>query len=91
MLKAFDPVWQDLGCESAIAQARPEVAAILARALEGRELGFNDGVALGSVVGEDLVALVKAADELRRRRVGVSFITISPISPESLSAVRSMT
>ena len=61
---------RDIGCDDAISRARPEIAAILARALEGRELGFDDGVALGSVEGDDLLALVKTADELRRRTVG---------------------
>src|SRR5262249_13905819 len=59
-----------IGYEAAIARARPDMAAILSRALEGRELGFDDGVALGSVDGDDLIALVKTADELRRRTVG---------------------
>jgi FO synthase len=70
MLKALDPNWQDIGYEDAIVRARPEVAAILARALEGQELGFADGVALGSVEGDDLLALVKTADTLRRRKIG---------------------
>jgi len=70
MLKALEPNWQDDACETAIARARPEVAAILSRALEGRELGYEDGVALGSVQGDDLLALVKTADALRLRKVG---------------------
>jgi FO synthase len=70
MLKTFDANWQEIGCEDAIARARPDVAAILTRALEGRELGFEDGVTLGSIDGDDLLALVRAADTLRRRKVG---------------------
>jgi len=70
MLKSLDANWQETDCEDAIAKARPQVAAILTRALEGRELGFDDGVALGSVEGDDLIALVRTADELRRRKVG---------------------
>ena len=70
MLKAMDPRWQAVSCEDALSQARPPVSAILARALEGRELVFDDGVALGAVEGDDLLALVKTADELRRRKVG---------------------
>ena len=70
MLNALDSNWQEIGCEDAIARARPDVAAILLRALEGRELGFEDGVTLGSVDGDDLIALVKAADQLRQRTVG---------------------
>src|SRR4051812_9380774 len=70
MLKTLDPAWQDIGYEQAIARARPDVAAILARAVEGHELGFEDGVALGAVEEDDLLALVKVADELRRRKTG---------------------
>src|SRR5882757_8541080 len=62
--------WQDISYERALARATTPVAAILARALEGRELGFADGVALGRVDGDDLLALVKVADELRRRKIG---------------------
>ena len=70
MLKAMDPSWQDVTCETALARARAPVAAILDRALDGKELAFDDGVVLGGVEGDDLLALVKTADELRRRKVG---------------------
>ena len=70
MLKAMDPRWQDISFDDALARARAPVAAILDKALEGRELDFEDGVALGEVEGEDLLALVKVADEMRRRTVG---------------------
>ena len=70
MLKAMDPSWQEISCEAALARARAPVAAILERALAGEELGFADGVALGAVEGDDLLALVKVADALRRRTVG---------------------
>jgi FO synthase len=70
MLKAMDPRWQDITYEDALARASAPVAAILGRALAGCELGFEDGVALGKVEGGDLLALVKAADEMRRRTVG---------------------
>src|SRR4051812_17241835 len=70
MLSFADPTLHDLSCEKAISRARPDVAAILMRALEGHELGRQGGVALGSVEGDDLVALVKTADELRRRTAG---------------------
>src|SRR6185312_9618510 len=52
------------------ALARAPIAALLDKALNGAELGFEDGVALGGVAGDDLIALVKTADELRRRKVG---------------------
>jgi 7,8-didemethyl-8-hydroxy-5-deazariboflavin synthase CofH subunit len=70
MNMAINPVWQDISYEGALARATAPVAALLDKALNGGELGFDDGLALGSVQGNDLVALVKVADELRRRTVG---------------------
>src|SRR5256714_5204313 len=70
MIKALDPEWQEVDCATALSRARPAFAAILERALSGAELGFEDGIVLAHAEGEDLPALVKAADELRRRTVG---------------------
>jgi 7,8-didemethyl-8-hydroxy-5-deazariboflavin synthase CofH subunit len=70
MLKAMNPRWQEISCGAALSRAHAPVAAILDRALEGHELEYADGVALGRVSGDDLLALVKTADELRRRKVG---------------------
>jgi len=70
MNMVMNPGWQDVSYERAMARATTPVAALLDKALNGGELGFDDGVALGSVQGTDLVALVKIADELRRRSVG---------------------
>src|SRR3977135_789066 len=67
---ATNPVWQDISYETALARAASPVAALLEKALNGGELGFDEGVALGSVAGDDLVALVRSAAELRRRTVG---------------------
>ena len=50
--------------------AQPEIRKALEFALEGRELGFDEGVLLARADGHDLTALVAAADELRRRQVG---------------------
>ncbi len=55
---------------AALRDARPAVRTALDRALEGCELGFDDGVLLALTDGDDLTALVAAADELRRRQVG---------------------
>ena len=55
---------------AALRAANPLIARILDRALEGRELCFEDGLALAAVDGADLAALVRTADELRRRAVG---------------------
>jgi FO synthase len=70
MNMAINPTWRDISYESAVARATPPIAALLEKSLNGGELGFDEGVSLGSVAGDDLVALVKVADELRRRTVG---------------------
>jgi len=56
--------------EAALGAAAPALARILGAALEGRELGFEDALALCEVDGADLAALVSVADELRHRQVG---------------------
>ncbi len=48
----------------------PNVGTILRRALEGGELGEEEGTSLFQAEGAALEALVATADELRRRRVG---------------------
>jgi 7,8-didemethyl-8-hydroxy-5-deazariboflavin synthase CofH subunit len=70
MLNAFAARPEEISLDSAIARATAPIAAILDRALDGEELGFSDGMALGDVTGDDLLALMKTADELRRRKVG---------------------
>ena len=49
---------------------RPEVAHILNGALEGRDISVEEALVLFDTSGLELNALVMAADELRRRRVG---------------------
>ncbi len=56
--------------EDALAAASRPIAALLEKSLAGAELNFNEGLRLAEVAGEDLTALVKVADELRRRTVG---------------------
>ena len=48
----------------------PSVSAILARALEGEEISWNDALRLCETSGREFQATVVAADELRRRQVG---------------------
>jgi FO synthase len=62
--------WKDIPCDCALRAATPAVAAALEKALAGSDLGFEEGLKLATVEGQDLVALVKVADELRRREVG---------------------
>lgn len=49
---------------------QPAVARALEKALAGEELGFFEGRLLCDADGPDLIALIKTADELRRRVVG---------------------
>jgi FO synthase len=70
MLKAMDPRWHTVSWQAALARASAPVARVLDRALSGRELDYEDGVILGRAEGTDVLALVKAADEMRRRTVG---------------------
>lgn len=48
----------------------PNVTRVLNTALDGGELGFDDGLTLARTRGHELEALVLAADQVRRQRVG---------------------
>lgn len=48
----------------------PKVAGVLDRALSGGELNFEDGLLLARSKGQEMAALVLAADRIRRERVG---------------------
>ena len=56
--------------EALIDRLRPTVAAVLDRALEGRDISVDDTLALFDTAGLEFSALVMVADELRRRTVG---------------------
>jgi 7,8-didemethyl-8-hydroxy-5-deazariboflavin synthase CofH subunit len=70
MLKAKDPRWREISWQQALKAASPTVVDVLEKALGGRDLNFDDGLALCGATGHDLLAVVKIADELRRRAVG---------------------
>jgi 7,8-didemethyl-8-hydroxy-5-deazariboflavin synthase CofH subunit len=70
MLRAINPDWRDIPWERALAAASPVVAGALDKILAGTDLGFEEGMTLANVEGADLLALVKVANELRRRTVG---------------------
>jgi 7,8-didemethyl-8-hydroxy-5-deazariboflavin synthase CofH subunit len=57
-------------------RASSDVRAILARALDGHEVGVDDAFALAETRGRDLQALAMVADEMRRRQAGehVTFV-----------------
>ena len=48
----------------------PAIARTLDKALNGSELGFDDGLRLARTEGQEMEALVLAADRVRRERVG---------------------
>ena len=56
--------------EALIDRLRPTAAAVLDRALEGRDISVDDTLALFDTAGLEFSALVMVADELRRRTVG---------------------
>src|ERR1700720_3275372 len=70
MLKAVNAEWIAIPLDRAIAAASRNVAEALERVLAGNDLGLEDGLTLANVEGDDLLALVKVADEIRRRVVG---------------------
>ena len=49
---------------------RPDVAAVLDRALSGADISIADGELLFATAGPEFTAVLMAADELRRRAVG---------------------
>ncbi|HTR36715.1 MAG TPA: 5-amino-6-(D-ribitylamino)uracil--L-tyrosine 4-hydroxyphenyl transferase CofH [Bryobacteraceae bacterium] len=70
MLKPASLEWREIPWERALRAARPNVANPLEKALAGEEIEFGEGLTLANVEGDDLVALVRVADEIRRRVVG---------------------
>jgi 7,8-didemethyl-8-hydroxy-5-deazariboflavin synthase CofH subunit len=63
--------WDQAGrLEGLLPRIDPAVARVLDRALKGQELDFDDGLRLARTVGYELEALVLAADQIRRDRVG---------------------
>lgn len=68
--------------ESLLCGLRPDVAHILVRALEEREITIEEGVTLFGVTGRELFGLMLVADELRRRAVGdiVTYVTVRNIN-----------
>ncbi|MBI3990429.1 MAG: 5-amino-6-(D-ribitylamino)uracil--L-tyrosine 4-hydroxyphenyl transferase CofH [candidate division NC10 bacterium] len=63
-------VFEERSLDELFPECRRDVAGILEDALAGKELNLEEGLILAEVDGPDLQALVKVADELRRRAVG---------------------
>src|SRR5438309_4257037 len=78
MLKAMNPEWKEIPWERALTAASPNVAKTLSKALAGTDHDLEEGVTLARVEGNDLLALVKVADELRRRVAGdiITYVVI---------------
>jgi 7,8-didemethyl-8-hydroxy-5-deazariboflavin synthase CofH subunit len=70
MLKPNSPEWRELSWERALAAGSANVASALEKVLAGKDLCLEEGLTLATVEGNDLLALVKVADELRRRVIG---------------------
>src|SRR6202140_914253 len=70
MLKPASLEWREIPWDRALQTASPKVAEPLEKALAGQDLGEEEGLTLANVEGDDLLALVKVADEIRRRVVG---------------------
>ena len=56
--------------EGIIGAIKPETAAVLDRALSGKDITSEEAVVLFNTEGQEYNAMVMAADELRRRTVG---------------------
>ena len=70
MLKPMNPEWRQIPWDRALAAASPCVAKALEKSLAGDDLELQEGLILSAVEGNDILALVKVADELRRRVIG---------------------
>ena len=70
MLRPVSLQWRDLPLDRVLRAASPKVAVPLEKVLAGVDLGLEEGVTLSKVEGEDFSALVRVADEVRRRVVG---------------------
>jgi 7,8-didemethyl-8-hydroxy-5-deazariboflavin synthase CofH subunit len=70
MVKSAYAAWSEIPWEEALAAASPKIAGILERSLSGVEIGLDDGLLMSRAEGDDVIALVKVANEIRRRVVG---------------------
>jgi FO synthase len=70
MLTPMNSEWRQIPWDRALTAATPSVAQALEKVIGGNDLGFEEGLMLARVEENDLLALVRVADELRRRAVG---------------------
>jgi 7,8-didemethyl-8-hydroxy-5-deazariboflavin synthase CofH subunit len=70
MLMPNEPAWKEISWEQSLRAASPRIADILGKALSGIDLDVDDGLALCATADADFVAVIKVANELRRRAAG---------------------
>ncbi|HET6144195.1 MAG TPA: 5-amino-6-(D-ribitylamino)uracil--L-tyrosine 4-hydroxyphenyl transferase CofH [Candidatus Acidoferrales bacterium] len=70
MPKSRNPEWKEIPLGRALSSANRNIADTLEKILAGSDLEFEEGMTLATVEGNDLLALLRVADELRRRTVG---------------------
>src|ERR1700757_5258370 len=70
MLKPASVEWRETPRELVLRDASPKVTDVLEKSRAGQDLGLEEGLTLAKAEGDDLLALVKVADEIRRRVVG---------------------
>jgi len=63
MLKGVNAEWTEIPLDRAIAAASRNVAGALEKVLAGNDLGLDEGLTLATVEGNDLLALLKVAEE----------------------------
>ncbi len=68
--KQIPVTWLDGSLDGRLRAARPPVARLLGRVLDGHPLDAEAALTLATVRGPDLEALCRVADELRRQTVG---------------------
>src|SRR6202046_2287540 len=66
----MNPEWRETTWTQALSAASPAVASTLGGAPGGSEMTLEVGLGLSVLEGNDLLALVKVADEIRRRVIG---------------------
>lgn len=66
-----DILWDEPGrLDPLLTKIDPQVSRVIDKALNGDELGFDEGLLLAQTRGAEMEALVLAADRIRRERVG---------------------
>lgn len=70
VLNINDPWWREVSWEDSFRAASPAIANILEKALAGKDLDLSEGLAVCAATDNNLIAVIKVANELRQRAVG---------------------